>query len=1125
MPDRDELEDARHGVLVENTAQAIHKHLDKLINGATRYRKRWVWELLQNARDAASEAGVRVALAVEEGRLVLHHDGLPFTAQGIAHLICHGSTKHDLADPVGHFGTGFLTTHLISLRVRVRGLLTDGRGFEFDLDREGGSAGRLQAAMDESWQAFRASLSPATTTAAAGEGFTTEYVYPVTTPEVAAVVRDGVADLERNAPFVLAFNERIKSVRIGREGSSLTIRKEAVEPIHGSSTVRVVVSSQPEGAEATCRYVAVQQEDGVTAATELVETPEGWKVIVGQATPRVFVAFPLTGTEDFFLPVVVNSTDFKPREERDGLHLNGESDENRRNKRLVTTACTLAARLSAFAASQGWASSASLALIPELKEPEWLDGEWARETIDSGIVEPVRHAAVLLNHAGKRIAPMDSWIPLAEDGTDHAEMWRVASRLRAARAKVPALVEAGEWADNLLSWARLKERPAVEFPEGLGLGKLCKIAAATGSITELRDALAEGVEPLDWLNDLYALIAQGNRLVMFDQHRLLPDQSGVLRGRAELKRDDGVDEELKGIAEGLDLKVRSSLLDRRVHRDEILKLFEAKTTEQVLTEALQRLKEIAEANADDERLVGAGMSMFGWIIKHGKTANLDGFPIAPQEGSRVLHLKRSATEEDDTPLAPSACWPEGARPFSDLFPGRHTVANVYSGATDAAGWERIAEQGYVRLTPLYITRRRVTTFIPDEPLPEKEEKGKKARHETQEPVEVSALAFFEKEDLGINLVRKSRGRAALLLRFILSYALPVDSRALETPAAACDCGKNHRYYRASWLAPLWNRNWLPLTDSKPAPATAEFLAQFLENYPDLAEPLTTGRGPELLGALNISVADLLIRTIAKSEDERVAYIGSLSEVVKAAGHDLQVFQAVAAELVRSPELFEQIQQHRERREKVERNQAVGKAVEALLKAALEAEKLRVTRTGVGSDFEIDHDLFEVDHDLIEDGREVLLEVGDGEARPFLVEVKATTGTSVRMTVAQARTATEERGRFVLCIVRLDRAEIDAECVRENSRFVFDIGTRLEPVWDEFTHLEKAKEEATRPVEGIELVVTRAETRFSVGDSVWDDGLSLVQALERFRQRKGGNGDAGTGHDSASRLDNSSTTER
>ncbi len=255
MAEQNELEADRHEVLAENTAQAVHKHLVKLFQEESRFRSRWVWELLQNARDAAPKGGVRVWLARERDRLVVRHNGLPFTRKGIAHLIYHGSTKHDFSgsDPIGQFGTGFLTTHLISKTVTVNGRIEGGRCFSFLLDRRGETAEELKRAMDGSWEAFVKSL--AIEDAAGNEQATTEYVYPLG-DGIGEVVDDGIHDLITNAPFLLAFNERIRSLEVARADQTIEIEKTASHPL-GEGGSRLDIEERRTGRKATLRHVAV----------------------------------------------------------------------------------------------------------------------------------------------------------------------------------------------------------------------------------------------------------------------------------------------------------------------------------------------------------------------------------------------------------------------------------------------------------------------------------------------------------------------------------------------------------------------------------------------------------------------------------------------------------------------------------------------------------------------------------------------------------------------------------------------------------------------------------------------------------------------------------------------------
>jgi hypothetical protein len=162
--------------------------------------------------------------------VVFRHNGVPFAHKSIAHLIYHGSTKYDLSDSstIGQFGTGFLTTHLISKTVEVKGRTHDGRQFRFLLDRRGNNADELKAAMDASWEAFTQSLTEGPFNDAGG--FTTEFEYPLVS-DIVGVVEEGIADLITNAAYLLAFNGRIRSLHVEQLNRSVTIKKGTCKPI------------------------------------------------------------------------------------------------------------------------------------------------------------------------------------------------------------------------------------------------------------------------------------------------------------------------------------------------------------------------------------------------------------------------------------------------------------------------------------------------------------------------------------------------------------------------------------------------------------------------------------------------------------------------------------------------------------------------------------------------------------------------------------------------------------------------------------------------------------------------------------------------------------------------------
>ncbi|KYC35877.1 hypothetical protein WA1_48560 [Scytonema hofmannii PCC 7110] len=102
------------------------------------FKRRWIWELLQNANDKAAidfpseQVAVRVRLTPES--IEFSHNFSYFTNKNIKGLIRQISSddkdwgeadKTEMPKTIGRFGTGFLTTHLLSEKVNVSGLFQD----------------------------------------------------------------------------------------------------------------------------------------------------------------------------------------------------------------------------------------------------------------------------------------------------------------------------------------------------------------------------------------------------------------------------------------------------------------------------------------------------------------------------------------------------------------------------------------------------------------------------------------------------------------------------------------------------------------------------------------------------------------------------------------------------------------------------------------------------------------------------------------------------------------------------------------------------------------------------------------------------------------------------------------
>ena len=84
--------------------------------------KRWIWELVQNAKDSISDQNDRksidIEIIVQDNKYIFKHNGAPFTKKTLTALLYKFSEgKKNNGESIGRFGTGFLTTHSLSKTV------------------------------------------------------------------------------------------------------------------------------------------------------------------------------------------------------------------------------------------------------------------------------------------------------------------------------------------------------------------------------------------------------------------------------------------------------------------------------------------------------------------------------------------------------------------------------------------------------------------------------------------------------------------------------------------------------------------------------------------------------------------------------------------------------------------------------------------------------------------------------------------------------------------------------------------------------------------------------------------------------------------------------------------------
>ncbi|MCY3821397.1 MAG: hypothetical protein OXH52_18925 [Gammaproteobacteria bacterium] len=343
-----------------NEARRIRTRVDQARKSPHAAGIRWPFELLQNALDAGPRDGrstVTVGLQDDGTTMLFQHDGAPFALNELAALVSGGSSKdYESETTTGRFGTGFLVTHVLAERVRLRGLLALESGceaFDLTLDRAGDEEAIL-ANMQNSRDAIRAAVAVADPETM--QSATIEYEYGGND-----VFVRGLDELSRALPYIYGTRRTL-----GR--FDLRTGEDRVESWCPSDVNETVI----EGGLLESRRIAVMT-DGVptrdlwihrftterqTAAAALVlveETSNGPEVrLPDTKAPRVFREYPLRSSG--FVPVnLIIDGKFDPEQERGGLLMND------RDKDLLEEALVAGVAAVRYAIEQAWRNAHLLA--------------------------------------------------------------------------------------------------------------------------------------------------------------------------------------------------------------------------------------------------------------------------------------------------------------------------------------------------------------------------------------------------------------------------------------------------------------------------------------------------------------------------------------------------------------------------------------------------------------------------------------------------------------------------------------------------------------------------------------------------------------------------------------------
>ena len=536
--------------------------------------KRWVWELIQNAKDVNINGKVRVLIEADldgaSAHVTFKHNGGPFSPENIRFLIEQVSSKERTNDSTGRpmstgrFGTGFLTTHLLSERVVVKGVAA-GKGFapkkfKLSLDRSSTELEDIIQAVEVAQESILDLDDQPDFTAYAAGKFNTAFRYELADKTGKRVANAGLADLDICLPYTLAFVPELESVEYPHRRLSL----EEVQLEEGEVQILSVTAADPaEFAEPEWSSIAVLNVGLTTIAVPVEQTANGVRILpLGPNVPRLFCDFPLLGAEAFPFPVIINNPTFYPTEPRDGVFLT-KTDRpfppSEHNKGIVEEALGLYLMLLDHASQQEWQHLYLLANVkPSAAELARLDQKWYTTEILKPMRDMLLHTKIVRTAAGN-IAPIHSgdaniYFPTGSSEKIRRAIWRLCKTW--FPAQLPAQSEAEAW--NEIVWQDCNK---------LTFDQVAAFIEEDDTIGKLAGELSEGKDVHEWLNEFYTALrlSEPDFLAVVDRRHIFPNQNGTFKKKTDLSRDAGdIDTALLDILKLFGNDLRDQLLDPKI---------------------------------------------------------------------------------------------------------------------------------------------------------------------------------------------------------------------------------------------------------------------------------------------------------------------------------------------------------------------------------------------------------------------------------------------------------------------------------------------------------------------------------------------------------------------------------
>jgi DNA-dependent RNA polymerase auxiliary subunit epsilon len=527
---------------VKLSADKIIEKLDELREEGKKSKRRWIWELMQNAKDVPNIFDkVSIEITLNQNELIFAHNGNAFTIDNLTGLVQQVSSKHSTNQNkkvTGKFGTGFIATHLLSDIATIDGVLQEpgevAKKFIFELDRSGKTSEDLMKPIEDALLELSAidespkfNSFPEYETSRIENNYFNTFKYPLDEDSI-KTAEVGINDLIESLPISLVFLEDIKQVRIKNNVNNTQhlykVEKHRIEE-HEYNEVSISVLDEKNSALPIYKNFIVKSAEEIELLVEVKDFENYQLVSVNDSQPFLYRDFPLIGTEKFYFPFIVNGKTFNPTEKRDSLYLNGDSDKVTKNKQLLESAIDYSLDFVDYLVSKKATNLFSICLsnLPDydfdLDDLEHNTKEWYIVNIQTKYRRQLINKKIV-SHNGESCALSSVRFPTSNE-YNYSELRNLITDFL-GKTKVPVEQEQESWIHYL--------GPENEMHTwGLELSYGLKELVIDIDALETIDDFKAAADVYTWLNRLYKVIEDLKEQALHTIYKLVPNHKNVFK--------------------------------------------------------------------------------------------------------------------------------------------------------------------------------------------------------------------------------------------------------------------------------------------------------------------------------------------------------------------------------------------------------------------------------------------------------------------------------------------------------------------------------------------------------------------------------------------------------------------